>query len=188
MRRGAGPGSPMHERCRLAELTCVEIDSELARRFEQRLAGPNVSVICGGAASMPVDGDSFDSVVCFTMLHHVPSIQLQNQVLAEALRVLDPGRIFARGSSDSPRLWVQAISPSRDHGSPLHMGCDVLRHLVVPLQITMVVKFELSWVGCCCSSHGRRLFLTIRSVPVLCRGWSHIGHKNDVWSTSAVNQ
>ena len=40
---------------------------------------------------LPFDEASFDSVGTFTMLHHVPTPALQNQVFAEALRVLRPG-------------------------------------------------------------------------------------------------
>src|SRR5882724_2850681 len=45
---------------------------------------------------------------------------------------------------DVGHVPVQAISPSRDDGPYLPMAGKVFRHLVVPLQITMVVKFKLS--------------------------------------------
>ena len=38
---------------------------------------------------------SFDSAVCFTMLHHVPAASLQDRLLKEVARVLRPGGIFA---------------------------------------------------------------------------------------------
>ena len=37
---------------------------------------------------------SFDTAVCFTMLHHVPSRELQDRLLAEGYRVLKPGGWF----------------------------------------------------------------------------------------------
>ncbi len=37
----------------------------------------------------------FSAVVCFTMLHHVPSPQLQDRLLSEVSRVLRPGGVFA---------------------------------------------------------------------------------------------
>ena len=37
----------------------------------------------------------FSSVVCFTMLHHVPTPPLQDRLCAEAFRVLGPGGVFA---------------------------------------------------------------------------------------------
>ena len=44
---------------------------------------------------MPFPDGSFSAVLSFTMLHHVPSIILQNQLLAEAWRVLRPGGVCA---------------------------------------------------------------------------------------------
>jgi SAM-dependent methyltransferase len=44
---------------------------------------------------MPFADARFSAVVCFTMLHHVPSAELQNRLLAEAARVLRPGGMFA---------------------------------------------------------------------------------------------
>jgi SAM-dependent methyltransferase len=37
----------------------------------------------------------FSGVVCFTMLHHVPSPELQDRLLGEVARVLRPGGVFA---------------------------------------------------------------------------------------------
>lgn len=39
---------------------------------------------------------SFDGAVCFTMLHHIKSAELQNKLFAEVARVLRPGAIFPR--------------------------------------------------------------------------------------------
>jgi SAM-dependent methyltransferase len=52
---------------------------------------------------MSFDDASFDAVVCFTMLHHVPSAEMQDRLLAEAARVLRPGGVFA--GSDSISNW-----------------------------------------------------------------------------------
>jgi SAM-dependent methyltransferase len=41
------------------------------------------------------------------MLHHVPSQELQNKVLAEVLRVLKPGGFFV--GSDSLQSWFMRI-------------------------------------------------------------------------------
>ena len=47
------------------------------------------------ATAMPFADGRFSGVVCFTMLHHVPSADLQNQLLAEVSRVLRAGGVFA---------------------------------------------------------------------------------------------
>jgi ubiquinone/menaquinone biosynthesis C-methylase UbiE len=44
---------------------------------------------------MPFADGRFSTVLCFTMLHHVPERGLQDQVLVEVARVLTPGGWFA---------------------------------------------------------------------------------------------
>ena len=44
---------------------------------------------------MPLPDAAFSSVVCFTMLHHVPSPAQQDRLFAEGFRVLQPGGTFA---------------------------------------------------------------------------------------------
>jgi len=47
----------------------------------------------------------------FTMLHHVPSSDLQDRLFAEARRVLRPGGIFAGSDSGwSVRMWLYHIA------------------------------------------------------------------------------
>ncbi|WP_432824806.1 class I SAM-dependent methyltransferase [Dactylosporangium sp. CA-092794] len=81
-------------------MTVVEVNPKLAERL--RRDGPgNVTVVEGDGAAMPLPDAAFDSVVCFTMLHHVPSASQQDRLLAEARRVLAPGGVFA-GSDSLP--------------------------------------------------------------------------------------
>ena len=89
---GPGPGMTTEVlRTRCAHLTCLEIDPELASALEQRFRGGNVTVQQGDAAAMPFADNTFSGAACFTMLHHVPSVELQDRLLKEALRVLRPG-------------------------------------------------------------------------------------------------
>src|SRR5207248_8594521 len=55
----------------------------------------DVRVVEGAATEMPSGDGEFSAVVCFTMLHHVPSPQLQDRLLGEAARVLRPGGVLA---------------------------------------------------------------------------------------------
>jgi SAM-dependent methyltransferase len=92
---GPGPGLTSDLlRTRTAQLTCVEIDAPLAQALAERLAGTNVEVIHGDATATGLDADRFSSATCFSMLHHVPSPELQDQVFAEVHRVLRPGGHF----------------------------------------------------------------------------------------------
>ncbi|MFI9510371.1 class I SAM-dependent methyltransferase [Nocardia sp. NPDC052566] len=79
---------------RTSALTGVEIDPVLAGRLRGR-QGAKMTVVDGDGAEMPLEARQFDSVVCFTMLHHVPSAARQDSLFGEALRVLRPGGVFA---------------------------------------------------------------------------------------------
>jgi SAM-dependent methyltransferase len=93
---GPGPGLTTDIlRRQFNHVTSIEIDSELAASLKARLEGTNVRVIEGDATRMPLEDNSFSGAVSFTMLHHVPSAQLQDRLLAEVYRVLRPGGTFA---------------------------------------------------------------------------------------------
>ncbi len=93
---GPGYGATTELLCtRASHLTCVELDERLAERLRHRTAGRNVTVLCQDAIHMRLPDAAFDGVLCFTMLHHVPSAALQDRMLAEVARVLRPGGTFA---------------------------------------------------------------------------------------------
>lgn len=76
----------------LPKLTSVEIDPELAAMLRERFAGvPSVEIVNADATKLPYGAGSFTGAACFTMLHHVPSNGLQDQIFAEVARVLQPG-------------------------------------------------------------------------------------------------
>jgi len=75
----------------LPRLTTVEIDPELAQRLQTRYAGTHVEVVLGDATRLTFPDGRFSAAVCFSMLHHIPSDELQNRLFAEAARVMRPG-------------------------------------------------------------------------------------------------
>jgi SAM-dependent methyltransferase len=92
---GPGPGAStdlLH--ARVARLTCVETDHGFAEKLRRRL-DQSVCVMCEDATAMSLPDESFDGAVCFTMLHHVPSVAKQDRLLREVARVLRPGGLFA---------------------------------------------------------------------------------------------
>lgn len=90
---------------RVPQLTAVEIDPELATALARRLAGTNVEVIEGDATALGFATGRFSGATCFSMLHHVPSPELQDRLFAEVARVLRPGGVLvASDSLDSPEL------------------------------------------------------------------------------------
>jgi SAM-dependent methyltransferase len=97
---GPGPGAATEWlRGQVKQLTAVEVDEAAAAQLAARYAGSNVSVIVGSGAALDFADESFDSAGCFTMLHHVPTLALQNKILAEALRVLRPGGVLIGSDS-----------------------------------------------------------------------------------------
>jgi ubiquinone/menaquinone biosynthesis C-methylase UbiE len=97
---GPGPGAATAWlRQRVKRLTALEIDDEAAGKLAGRYAGGNVEVVVGNGAELSYPDGSFDSVGCFTMLHHVPTVALQNKILAEAFRVLRPGGVLIGSDS-----------------------------------------------------------------------------------------
>jgi ubiquinone/menaquinone biosynthesis C-methylase UbiE len=79
---------------RVRSLTVLELDRGYCERLRGHL-GEQVRVVEGDATRMPFPDASFATVVCFTMLHHIPSPEAQNRLLAEVARVLRPGGTFA---------------------------------------------------------------------------------------------
>lgn len=94
-------------------LTCIESDQRLARKLRDR-AQSKMTVLRGDAAAIELADSSFDAAVCFMMLHHVIPAPHQDQLFAEAFRVLRPGGIFA--GADSPASPLLSL---------LHLGDKV---------------------------------------------------------------
>ncbi len=77
---------------RVPRLTALEVDEKYVARLRREL---DVEIVHGDATEMPFADASFSGVACFTMLHHVPSPELQDRLFAEVRRVLRPGGVFA---------------------------------------------------------------------------------------------
>jgi SAM-dependent methyltransferase len=75
------------------ELTSLEIDEASVCRLRAEFAD-RVEIVHGDDTDMPFPDRSFSSAVCFTMLYHIPSPQLQDRLFAEVGRGLRPGGMF----------------------------------------------------------------------------------------------
>jgi len=105
---GPGYGATLRALLERADaVTAVEVDKPMAERLD-RLYGDRARVIHGDGSNTGLPDTSFASVVCFTMLHHVPTVRLQDQLFAEAFRVLRPGGVFA-GSDRLPSLPFRLV-------------------------------------------------------------------------------
>jgi SAM-dependent methyltransferase len=82
------------------KLTAVEIDPDLAAMLIDRFAGnTSVSIVRGDATALEFPGGRFSGAASFTMLHHVPTVALQDRLFAEVGRVLRSGGAFVVGDS-----------------------------------------------------------------------------------------
>jgi ubiquinone/menaquinone biosynthesis C-methylase UbiE len=81
-------------------LTSIEIDDELASMLTDRFADvPSVQIVHGDATSLQYADGSFSGAACFTMLHHVPTVELQDRLFAEIARVLRPDAALVASDS-----------------------------------------------------------------------------------------
>jgi SAM-dependent methyltransferase len=98
-----GPGYGANIRVlidRAPHYTAVEIDQAMAERL-QNAYGDRARIICGDGTGTGLPAGEFSSAVCFTMLHHIPTAELQDRLFAEVFRVLRPGGVFAGSDSAS---------------------------------------------------------------------------------------
>jgi SAM-dependent methyltransferase len=92
---GPGPGLTTDIlRRRTSKLTAVEIDAQLATALAARLSGTNVEIIHADATDSGLASNRFSAATCFSMLHHIPSPEIQDRLFAELHRVLRPAGAF----------------------------------------------------------------------------------------------
>ena len=105
-------------------LTAVEIDAELAAMLTARFAGhASVEIVEGDATALAYPDGRFSAAVSFTMLHHVPTAALQNQVFAEAARVLRSGApLVASDSTASPEMEEHHVGDTYNPIDPADVG------------------------------------------------------------------
>jgi SAM-dependent methyltransferase len=88
-------------------LTAVEIDPAMAADL-QREHGSRAKILHGDGTALALPDEEFSSVVCFTMLHHVPTAEGQDALFSEARRVLSPGGVFA-GCDSTDSLLMRVL-------------------------------------------------------------------------------
>lgn len=103
---GPGPGLTTDVlRRHVARLTAVELDDTLASALAGRLRDTNVTVVRADAASSGLAAGRFTAATCFTMLHHMPTAQEQDELFVELFRVLRPRGVFVGTDAvDTPDL------------------------------------------------------------------------------------
>jgi ubiquinone/menaquinone biosynthesis C-methylase UbiE len=144
---GPGPGAATEWlRHAVTQLTAVEIDEQAAALLADRYAGTNVEVITGSGAELQFADESFDAVGTFTMLHHVPTLALQNKILGEAFRVLRPGGVLI--GSDSLASNDLHHFHADDTYNPIEPASVLSRLQTLGFgQITIMVDWTLKFIA-----------------------------------------
>ncbi len=144
---GPGPGAATEWlRHKVARLTAVEVDAEAAEVLAARYAGTNVQIVTGSAAELAYPDESFDSIGSFTMLHHVPTLALQNAILGEAFRVLRPGGVLI-GSDSLPSNELHGFH-AEDTYNPVEPVSMLGRLQTLGFdKITMSVDYMLKFIA-----------------------------------------
>jgi SAM-dependent methyltransferase len=144
---GPGPGAAtawLHQRVR--RLVAVEADETAAKELSQRFIDTNVEVEIGDATDLRFEPASFDSVGCFTMLHHVPTPALQQRLLSEVLRVLRPGGAFV--GSDSLASTDLHSFHADDTYNPIDPASLLTRLQALGfVRLTIIVEDDLKFVA-----------------------------------------
>ena len=76
----------------------------MLKSYTRRTAGQYVTVLCESATEMSLSDAVFDGVVCFTMLHHVPSRALQDQCLRRSHVSSSRWHLCRHGQPLQPRV------------------------------------------------------------------------------------
>ena len=143
---GPGPGLVTdHLRDTVARMVAIELDESLADALRARFAGSNVEVVHGDATDMPFADGRFTGAVSFTMLHHVPTPRLQDQLFAEVARVLAPDARFV--ASDSVASADLAAFHEDDVYNPVEPATVARRLEAAGFHTVDVKSHELGWAA-----------------------------------------
>src|SRR4051794_27765111 len=98
-------------------LVVIELDPRLAADLRRTFPPARVRVIRADGIALPFADGTFDTVVCTTMLHHMPTPAGQDELLREAHRVLRPGGRLC--GSDSRTNLLFRLAHAGDVLTPL---------------------------------------------------------------------
>jgi SAM-dependent methyltransferase len=142
---GPGPGAATDWlRHRAEKLTAVEAEAPAAEKLVERF--PDVDVQHGDASALEFGDGTFDAAATFTMLHHVPTRELQDRVLAELVRVVRPGGVIVGGDSVASEQLRQFHEGDTYNPIPPGYLLDRLRELGCD-RVTVTVTQGMTFVA-----------------------------------------
>src|SRR5271167_2803897 len=105
---GAGYGAATQSlKTRVSRVTSLEYDHKSTLKLRLQNSNGAAAAVRGDGAQLPFACQTFSSVLAILVLHHLKSAQLQNQMFAEAFRVLLPGGIFI--AFEIPDSWFHRV-------------------------------------------------------------------------------
>ena len=142
---GPGPGFTTDILCqRVARLTAVEIDQGLADALAVRFAGSNVEVVPGDATALDLPDGRFSGGASFNMLHHIPTVEQQQQTFAELARVLAPGAMLV--ASDAGFQEATLAFHEGDVYNPIEADSLPERLQEAGFTAVAVRQYDLGWI------------------------------------------
>ncbi len=135
MELGCGSGATFRYYGADVHVTAIEPDDEYRAGAERVAhdAAADIHVIAGHGESLAVADDTFDAIVCSTVLCSVDSVA---ETLAEFRRVLKPGGCLRLLELVRSEHWI--AGPLMHLTNPFwrqinHVGCNWNRHVVQPI-------------------------------------------------------
>jgi len=114
---GAGYGAATaYLNTQVPRVTSLEYNHNSVRKWKSLSSG-TAAAVCGDASNLPFAGQTFTSALAILVLHHLKSTELQDQMFAEAFRVLRPGGIFV--AFEIMESWFHRIGHIRSTFTPV---------------------------------------------------------------------
>lgn len=113
-------------------ITGVDISSEMVKASQHLLDAKGINTISvrtGSAEELPFEDESFDAVLGFDVLHHIPDVE---RALSEVRRVLRPGGRFVSIEPNvlNPIVWFAHALPPEERGALRHNYPWAIKRLV----------------------------------------------------------
>ncbi len=113
---GYGPATG-HLQTRVGRITSLEYDHSSSLQLKSQNNRDTIAAVQGDATQLPFACKTFSSALAILVLHHLKSSELQDQMFAEAFRVLRPGGVFI--AFEIPGNWLHRVGHIRSTFTPL---------------------------------------------------------------------
>jgi ubiquinone/menaquinone biosynthesis C-methylase UbiE len=115
---GAGYGpATAYLQTRIPRITSLDYDHNSSLKLKLQNNVDTVTAVQGDASQLPFAPRTFSSALAILVLHHLKSADLQDQMFAEACRVLRPGGVFI--VFEIPDNWLHRIGHIRSTFTPM---------------------------------------------------------------------